>query len=142
LNNSNLNGVNINVSIPVYHQLSAVLDSSAHFGSDERFYTFLAGAQYTHPLRNGRVFGHALFGKSRNDENIAEPTTEFTFGRIPSSLGLAIAFGGGYDYPLNSRFTLRIIQVDYLHTKTYETTQNNIRASAGIVIHFTRKKKK
>jgi hypothetical protein len=53
-----------------------------------------------------------------------------------------MAIGGGVDYRLTNRFSLRPLQVDYLLTRFPEgtpnnsQTQNNLRASTGIVIHF------
>jgi hypothetical protein len=52
-----------------------------------------------------------------------------------------MAIGGGVDYRLTNRFSLRPLQVDYLLTRFNEGTpnnqsQNNLRASTGIVIHF------
>jgi hypothetical protein len=51
----------------------------------------------------------------------------------------AADFGGGVDLSLNRRFSLRLIQADYLLT-TFDNGsnnhQNNLRISAGVVIHF------
>jgi hypothetical protein len=52
-----------------------------------------------------------------------------------------MAIGVGVDYRLNNRFSLRPLQVDYLLTRFPEgtgsnQTQNNLRASTGIVVHF------
>jgi hypothetical protein len=52
-----------------------------------------------------------------------------------------MTIGGGVDYRINNRFSIRPLQVDYLLTRFSEgtsnnQTQNNLRASTGIVIHF------
>jgi hypothetical protein len=51
--------------------------------------------------------------------------------------------GGGVDYRINHRLSLRPLQVDYLMTRFPEgtastQTQNNLRASTGIVMHFSK----
>ncbi len=142
LNESNLSGANIDLTYRVYGPLSAVLDSSAHFGTNEKFYTFLVGPQYSYDALKGKFFAQALFGKSRNEENIAVPFTQYIFGRIPSSLGRAFALGAGYDRPFSEKITIRVFQADYRQTSTYGTTQNNIRIFAGVVIHLGKKGKK
>jgi hypothetical protein len=63
-----------------------------------------------------------------------------------------MAFGGGVDAKLNSRFGLRVVQVDYLPSRFGGQTealfgtvgplitswQNNLRVSTGIVVKFGR----
>ena len=45
----------------------------------------------------------------------------------------AMTLGGGMDYKYNDRFSLRVIQVEYLYTHLGGTTQNNTRIEAGLV---------
>ncbi len=62
------------------------------------------------------------------------------FGRI-TPFG-QVLFGGGVDYRLSSRFSIRPAQVEYLLTRFNEFTdpraqsQNNLRVSTGIVFRF------
>ncbi|MGB6357670.1 MAG: hypothetical protein WBF30_02730, partial [Candidatus Acidiferrales bacterium] len=49
---------------------------------------------------------------------------------------LAAAVGGGIDVKVVPFVSLRVIQLDYLVTRFGSTTQNQPRASAGIVVHF------
>jgi hypothetical protein len=50
--------------------------------------------------------------------------------------------GGGVDYRVSSRFSIRPLKVDYLLTRfnefttTNTQTQNNLRVSTGIVFRF------
>jgi opacity protein-like surface antigen len=69
-----------------------------------------------------------------------------------SSTSFAAAFGGGVDYTVKSWLAIRLIEADYVVTRSREInvdpttglvgfsgqrrTQNNARASAGIVIRF------
>jgi hypothetical protein len=124
---SNLNGTNLAGQYNVTHYLAAVADLSATFAQNQHFYTFMAGPEISTKRFHGRWFGHALFGKARNGNEIPG---------VGSSLGRSIDLGGGYDYPFRHRFAIRVFQADYMNTSTYGVTQNNVRVSAGVVIHL------
>lgn len=126
---SNLDGANLAGQYNVTHYLAAVADVSATFAQNQHFYTFMAGPEFSTKRYRGRWFGHALFGKARNGNEIPG---------VGSSLGRSIAIGGGYDYPFRQRFAIRVFQADYLNTSTYGVTQNNVRVSAGVVIHLAK----
>lgn len=52
---------------------------------------------------------------------------------------LAISAGGGIDFTLTRTFSIRLIQADYFHTRFengVNQSQNNVRLSAGISMHF------
>jgi len=71
---------------------------------------------------------------------------------VISTTAFATALGGGVDMPMNRHITLRLIQADYILTRFRELgldpntglpifsgerrTQNNLRASVGVVFHF------
>ncbi len=46
------------------------------------------------------------------------------------------ALGGGMDYSISPRFAVRAFQVDYVHTSLFNTTQNNLRFSTGLVYRW------
>jgi opacity protein-like surface antigen len=48
---------------------------------------------------------------------------------------LSATGGGGVDYRVNSRLSLRA-EVDYVYTRFFSETQNNFQASTGVVFHF------
>jgi opacity protein-like surface antigen len=50
-----------------------------------------------------------------------------------SANSFAMTLGGGVDYQYNDRFSLRLLQVEYLYTHFGGTTQNNARIEAGLV---------
>jgi hypothetical protein len=124
---SNLNGGNLAGQYNITHYLAAVADVSATFTQNQHFYTFMAGPEISTNRYRGRWFAHALFGKARNGNEVPG---------VGSSLGRSIDLGGGYDYPFRHRFAIRVFQADYLNTSTYGVTQDNVRVSAGIVIHL------
>jgi len=104
---------------------------SGHYGSHLDAYAFLAGPQVSWRKPKYRVFGYALFGKADDHLNLPEVTrTEFT------SVSFAASGGGGFDWNITRRFTFRVVQADYLHTHTFGNTENNIRVSTGLVMHF------
>lgn len=102
-------------------------------GSTLHFQTYLVGPQIHFPGRISPFF-HVLLGGAR--ETIGSNGLAFT---ASPGRSLALEAGGGVDIKLGSYFSVRAIQVDYLRTDFSEfdsTTQNQLRASAGIVIHF------
>jgi opacity protein-like surface antigen len=72
-----------------------------------------------------------------------EPWAHALFGGghlLPQTAGnsknaLAITAGGGVDYRLYARLSLRG-EADYVYTRFFSQSQNDFQASAGIVIHF------
>jgi hypothetical protein len=60
-------------------------------------------------------------------------------GSANAGAAFASNLGGGFDLNLNRRFSIRIIEADYLVTtfnNGANNHQNNTRISAGVVIHF------
>jgi len=135
--NSNLTGWNAALAFNITDALSVAVDGSGHSGNQITAYNYMVAPQYSYRWERSRVFGQFLFGKAQNTVNIVQPTR----GGF-ESVGMAYGGGGGFDWDLTSRFTLRAVQVDYLHTHTFGLTQGDIRASAGVVVHFGRSHKK
>jgi opacity protein-like surface antigen len=71
-----------------------------------------------------RPFAEALFGASHIGSDGAGSDTSF-----------ATALGGGLDYKIVRLIALRV-QGDYVQTRFFGTTQNNVRLSTGIVVRF------
>jgi opacity protein-like surface antigen len=71
-----------------------------------------------------RPFAEALFGASHVNTNGAGSDTSF-----------ATAIGGGLDYKITKPLAWRV-QADYLQTRFFGSTQNNVRISTGIVLRF------
>ena len=88
-------------------------------------YNFLFGPRASVPVGKFRPFAEALFGGSHislsND--------------LGSHNSFATAIGGGLDYRLIRPIAWRF-QGDYLQTRFFGTTQNNVRISTGIVLRF------
>jgi hypothetical protein len=73
-------------------------------------------------------FAHALFGGAH--------LTASAFGVSAGETDFAWAAGGGLDAHLNSRYSVRLAQFDFLQTRFGGDNQNNFRYSAGILIKF------
>lgn len=131
----------------VYHindWLSGVADFGGYHNgnilgtrTDGTLSTYLFGPRVTYrSFHRFLPFGEALFGVAHAGANVVGTST--------SRNAFGMALGGGVDYRLNNRFSIRPLQVDYLLTRFPEgasstanrQNQNNLRASAGVVIHF------
>ena len=124
---SNLNGATFAPSYNFTHNFGITLDGGAYFGNANTFFTVMAGPQFTFSAPHGTVFVHGLFGVGKDRVDIG-------LGR--SDRERAFALGGGYDYEISPRFSIRVIQVDYLNTHVFDTSENNFRGSAGLVYHW------
>ena len=153
--NTNSSALNLNLSRPNLHGWEAsfegkvlpfvgiVGDVSGHYGSQS----------FTEPTPNGleniNVTGHEqeyLVGP-----RLSVPVGKFTpFAEVlvgvahihtggtlpgPSNTSFATAVGGGLDYRLFGPVAARV-EGDYLRTKFFNSTQNNLRLSAGVVFRF------
>lgn len=137
-----LNGGAASVTYHIKDWVSGVADFSGYNngnilgrGTGGTLSTYLFGPRFSY-----RSYGHftpfaeTLFGVAHGDASIAGVTG-------PTQNPFAMAIGGGVDYKISNRFSLRPLQVDYLLTRfkeggTNNVNQNNLRASTGFVIHF------
>jgi len=99
--------------------------------------TIMAGPRLWLPGRKVHIFGQALFGfvHGSNSEFPQNNTL------VPSANSFALDLGGGADYAIGSRFSVRVLQVDYLRTSLPNVSsnwQNNLRIGTGITLHFAR----
>lgn len=85
-----------------------------------------------------------LFGPRityRNDSKL-EPYGQFLLGGQNESIGgasansFAFTLGGGINYKYNDRFSIRMIQAEYLWNHFGGTGWNNARITAGLVYSF------
>lgn len=128
----NLNGWNFELALPyIYQGLGAVADVSANYGHELSAYNFSIGPQYTVDVKNFRVFGHLLYGRSR--DRLSFPGSSQL---EPSNLARNISLGGGIDIPIGGRLSWRAVQGDYMFGKNFGGSQRNVRLSTGLVIRF------
>jgi outer membrane protein OmpA-like peptidoglycan-associated protein len=104
-------------------------------------YTYLFGPQFSHRGEHWTPFVHALFGAARlaDIQVSATPSGSAFFNRSFSANSFAAALGFGLDGNFNKHIGVRLFQFEYLATKFTDgnaNKQNNLRASAGLVLHF------
>ena len=117
---------------------AAHADSISSSGYSLTLSSYTAGARYRLKLRqpSWQPFGQALIGLAHSSGNLVEGANSAT-----SNAGAAFAanLGGGLDLGLNRRFSLRLVEADYLVT-TFDnggnSHQNNLRLGAGVVLRF------
>jgi opacity protein-like surface antigen len=137
-----MNGGSASIAYNANHWLSAVADFGGYHadnilgtGIDGTLSTYLFGPRisYRHDSRI-TPFGQVLFGVAHigGDNGLAFSASNNSF---------AMAIGGGVDFKVSHRFSIRPVQVDYLMTHFNEfgtdaQNQNNLRVSTGVVFHF------
>jgi hypothetical protein len=86
---------------------------------------FLFGPRVSFSVRRFRPFAEALFGGAHVNVN----------NGVGSDTSFATALGGGIDYKIIRPVAWRF-QGDFVQTRFFGATQNNIRISTGIVFRF------
>lgn len=104
--------------------LGLVIDGSGFYRPGITEYNILGGPRVAMSYGKFRPFVHAMGGIQRvnSSGNMYQP--------------VAVDFGGGLDYKLPFRNFSWRVQADYLHTRYLSATQNDVRASTGIVFRF------
>jgi hypothetical protein len=125
------------------HGISAVADVGGYFqnnvvnsGRSLQVETFLFGPRYSSPhWKKWTPFGQALFGGALGSGTLYGPNAT-TSG---NASGFSMSAGGGLDWNVSQRVSVRLIQADYLMTRlpnAVNNNQNNIRITVGVVFHF------
>ena len=143
----NMKGFDGSLTINANKWAGVVIDVGANYGvvatnpsnprtgawMDYRILSYMGGPKFT--LSRGKVspFAQALFGYAglkRSESHV--DTKERTF---------AMAFGGGVDVNLNSRFAVRAVQLDSLLVRSQlrGNFAKNLRLSTGIVLKLGKK---
>jgi hypothetical protein len=97
--------------------------------------TFAAGPRVRFPILKLHTFGQALFGIAHGGDSAFPQSNTL----VSSANSFALDLGGGADYSLDRRLSVRVLQLDYLRTSLPNTTsnwQNSLRIGAGLTLHF------
>jgi hypothetical protein len=140
-----MNGVEFSATENRNRWFGGTLDFSAYFSTpqvagisnQERIYSILYGPNFSIPthggtaelFHGGNLFAHALFGAAHNSVHVT-PT-----GPHASDFAFNMALGGGFDIPLRTDVSIRVLQVDYMRTTAFSNGRNNFRFSAGVVFN-------
>ena len=100
----------------------------------EHIYSILYGPRFSFAQPFGTPFAHVMFGAANTSTSVT-PT-----GPHASDFSFAMAVGGGFDLPLQSHTSIRVLQADYLRANALGSGQNNFRLSAGVVFNLGRVK--
>jgi hypothetical protein len=141
---ANLNGWEASVEGKIIPLLGIVADFDSHYGSQNfsncanvpigvvcssfnagvTEHNYLFGPRVSVSVGKFRPFAEALFGVGHVNAGLAGSDTSFATG-----------LGGGLDYKIIKPIAWRF-QADYVQTRFFGGTQNNVRFSTGIVVHF------
>jgi len=124
---SGLNGYNFSPAFNLLRGFGVAAELSGQYGSTLNLRDIAVGPQFLYPRGKATFFGHVLVGDARTLVRVAN--TEGDTAR-------AVVLGGGVDLDISSRFALRVLQVDYMHTTLFNDKQNNLRFSTGLVYHW------
>jgi len=149
----NMNGWELSVTENLNRWFGGTLDISGYYGSPaigsvttrDHIYSILYGPQFSYRKDTnigapGRLifssvpFAHILFGGAHTSATVGPP------GPHASDFSFAMALGGGLDWPLTPDASIRLLQLDYLRTNALQASQNNYRASIGVVLRLGKPK--
>jgi len=150
----NLNGWEASVEGKVLPWVGFVADVGGHYGSqsfveltpvggggpitvntDGTELTFLFGPRVSVPVGKFRPFAEALFGGAHIKTTPGSSQVIVDNSVLASDTSFATAVGGGIDYKIIRPIAWRF-QGDYVQTRFFGATQNNVRLSTGIVLRF------
>jgi opacity protein-like surface antigen len=129
----NASGVGVNTSISYYLNNWLGIEGNALaafvptiFDDDPvRLFNFTAGPRIAWRQRRWEPWLHGLVGFAHEQPQTSEGSRN----------SFASQVGGGADYRINPRLSLRL-QGDWLHTSFFNQSQNNFVLVGGIVVHF------
>jgi hypothetical protein len=136
----NLNGGSASFTYNFSERFAVVADGGIYrfgglpSGIDSTMYTYLFGPRYNfRKVSRVTPFAEVLLGGGRLNASSG--------GISAGENGFSMAIGGGLDWPLRHRFSIRLIEADYLLTRFdrvtgTSATQNDVRISAGLVFRF------
>jgi hypothetical protein len=115
--------------------------SSASPSRDE--FLAMIGPRISYRGETARIFFHGLFGGMRMKMKGVPPKDGILVQKPFTDM--AMAFGGGIDFPINDRISVRPVQLEWLRWRTQETSTegtiwlNQLRYSAGMVFNLGKK---
>ncbi len=101
-------------------------------GQNLTLLTYTGGPQVVFHTGRLQPYAHALFGAAHGSDSYFPSTNSFS----TTATSFAYQLGGGVDYELSHRFSIRAVDAQYLHTGFPNGTnnaQNHLLLGAGIV---------
>ena len=138
----NLNGYEFSATYKFLPFVGVTADFSGHYGtvtgsSSGHIQTYLFGPELAFPAKVS-PFVHARFGVAHQAVGAGSSTSNGVPVEVfsASNNAFATALGGGIDLHIAPFLSFRAIQLDYLVTRFHSSTQNQPRASTGLVLRF------
>jgi hypothetical protein len=125
--NTGLNGGTVSAAFNLNPYFGGVGEISVETGPNIRSRDWLLGPQFMYNKWKVLFFAHVLFGKAE---------TRVSTSAVVKDNARATVFGGGVDVPIASRFSVRVVQVDYMTTHQFNADQHDIKFSTGVVFHL------
>jgi outer membrane protein OmpA-like peptidoglycan-associated protein/opacity protein-like surface antigen len=104
-------------------------------GQDLTLTTFTGGPRFSYRYHHFTPYGEALVGGAHGSDSYFPSLNSSS----PSATSFAFSTGGGLDYYLTPRFSIRTFDVQYLRTSfpnAASNEQNQLMIGAGVVIKF------
>lgn len=106
--------------------------------------TYMFGPVAKYRVGRFEPFAEVLFGGAHSNfyVNACNSNTVLCGGTTPASTAFALAVGGGIDFPLTHRFSIRLFDADYVRTGfgnnfiLGNSTQSNFRVQTGLQYRF------
>jgi hypothetical protein len=134
--NVSLNGWEVQGQVKFLGALGVVADFGGNYGNlrggNTRMATYLFGPSLSLHTRVA-PFAHLLIGGAHQTQQDPSNPNFFSLG---SATSFATAVGGGIDAKLLPFISVRLIQIDFMHTDFHGGGQSFPRISAGLVLHF------
>ncbi len=134
--NVTLNGWELQGQFKFLGPIGAVADFGGNYGQLHGGNTHLTSYLFGPSVSLGTKiapFAHFLIGGAHETQ---DPPTNPNFFSLGSATSFATAVGGGIDAKLLPFVSVRLIQIDFMHTNFHGGGQNFPRISAGLVVHF------
>jgi opacity protein-like surface antigen len=118
---------NLNDWFGLEGSLVSAFGSGVFSGETSKYVLYTAGGRvgWGPSIHRWTPWAHALVGGAHVNPQVAGE----------SKNGFAVQLGGGADWRINPRFSVRG-EVDYVRTQLYSDSQNNVQAGVGAVMHF------
>jgi len=119
--------------------LSGTIPGTGTIHANLRNMAFLSGPRFT--VRRSKTitpFAHVLFGGNITTVSASGAASGSSIGvsASASNTGYAIVAGGGVDVRVNRLMAIRLGQIDYVRTHTFQTNMNNLAVSCGLTLRF------
>jgi len=140
--NINMQGWNGSVAVNLNDWFGIVGDVSGSYATKPgitgnlSLHSFTFGPQFTYRKEKSTApFMHILFGATRANETFS--TLILLPARANSTFTMII--GGGMDFRINDRVSIRAGQLDWFQTKFRNSRQSDYRFSTGVIFKFGKK---